>query len=287
MIPPGFATTAARGIVVMNRTRLLSAAVFLGLVAVTPAPALADGDCTPRPPTAAETQVYAAAYQLFQRVAPGAPDGWAAHDSPPTGAMPVLCGGSASAPLPRGFQRNYARDSDQQARDAEAVHSYADIARQQQATAAANQAKIDAVDAKIKVLNDKVQQAATAQRFAEIDPLNQQIEALVNERVKLAGYDQLDQQAQQIEADHSRDTEASFHLWFEAPRNEERSGQPYRTSAGQGYATTYDDTGNPHQDVLILFAGSPQQACVRVSGSPQRVRALVDGADLKTIAAFR
>ena len=155
----------------MNTTRLSSATVFLGLVAITPAAALADGDCTPRPPTAAETQLYAAAYQLFQRVAPGAPDGWAAHDSPPTGAMPVLCGGSASAPLPRGFQRDYARESDQQVRDAAAVHSYTDIARQQQATAAANQAKIDAVDAKVKVLNEKVQQAATAQRFAEIDPL--------------------------------------------------------------------------------------------------------------------
>lgn len=287
MIPPSFATTAARGIVVMNTTRLSSATVLLGLVAITPAAALADGDCTPRPPTAAETQLYAAAYQLFQRVAPGAPDGWAAHDSPPTGAMPVLCGGSASAPLPRGFQRDYARESDQQVRDAAALHSYTDIARQQQATAAANQAKIDAVDAKVKALNEKVQQAATAQRFAEIDPLNQQIEALMNERMKLAGYDQLDQQAQQIEADHSRDTEASFHLWFEAPHNEERSGQPYRTSAGQGYATSYDDKGNPRQEVLVLFLGSPQQARVRVTGSPRRVRALVDAADLKAIAAFR
>lgn len=268
-------------------TKGLSSAVVLGLaVAGTPTPALADSDCTPRPPTAAETQVYSAAYQLFLRVVPAAPDGWAAHDSPPTGAVPVLCRGSESAPVPRGFQRNYDREGDRQARDAQAVQSYTDMARQQQATAAANQAKIDAVDAKISVLNERMQQAAVAQRFAEMEPLSQQIDTLMKERARLAGFDQLDQQSQNVEADHSRDTEASFQLWFEAPRNEERSGQPYRTSAGQGYVTSYEDKGNPRQDVSIHFAGSPQQARVRVSGSPERVRGLVDAADLTAIAAF-
>jgi len=276
------------GTVVMDTKHQSPAAVsLLLLTTAVPSLALADGDCTPRPPTPAETQAYAAAYQLFLRVAPKAPEGWTASDSPPTGAIPTLCQGPENQPLRRGFQRGFSRESDRQARDDQAMQAYADMAKRQQAQAAANQAQIDAIDAKINTLSAQVQQAAAAQRFGDIERLNQQMDALMQERMALAGYDQLDAESEQIAAEHSRDTDARFLLWFEVPRNEPQTGEPYRTSAGQAYLSAYDDEGNPRHDVHVYFGGAPEQARVRVSGAPERVRALLDAADLQAIAAFK
>lgn len=270
----------------MSTKRLSLVAVTLLLVGGVPL-AHADGVCTRRPPTATETAAYAAAYELFQRVAPAAPDGWAAEESPPTGAMPTLCRESGNVPPRRGFQRRFTREVDRQARDDRAVQAYAAMAERQQAQAAANKAQIDAIDAKINSLTAKMQEAATAQRFGDMEALGQQMDTLMQQRTKLAGYDQVDAETAQVEAEHSRDTEATFQLWFEAPRNEPRSGQPYRTSAGQAFLSAYDDHGNPRHDVLVYFAGAPEQARVQVTGTPERVRALLDAADLKAIAAFR
>lgn len=221
MISAKARTTARGGGVVMSTKRLSSvAAALLLLVGGVPL-AYADGVCTRRPPTAAETTAYTA---MVQR---------------------------------------------------------------QQAQAAANKAPIDAIDAKVRVVTAKVQEAAAAQRFGDIEALNQQLDALTQQRMKLAGYDQVEAESEQVEAEHSRDTEASFQLWFEAPRNEPRSGQPYRTSAGQAFLSAYDDKGNPRHDVQVYFAGAPEQARVQVTGTPERVRALLDAADLKAIAAFK
>lgn len=250
-------------------------------------PAHADGDCTPRPPAPAETQSYAAAYELFHRVAPAAPAGWTASDSPPTPAMPTLCRGSESRPMRFSFQRGYNRASDQQARDARAVQAYTDLAQRQQAQAAANQAQIAAIDAKIQALNAKVQEAVTAQRFGDIEGINRQMDALMKQRTVLAGLDQMEAQREKIDAEQSRDTEATFHLWFDVPRDEPRSGQPYRTSAGQALLSAHESGGNPWHDVHVYFAGAPRQAHVQVSGAPERVRALLDAADLEAIASFR
>ena len=278
-------TSDSRGAVVMDTKRLSSLTLSLLLLASAPPPsALADGDCEPRPPTPGEAKTYAAAYELFLRVAPKAPEGWAAHDSPPTGAMPALCRGTS---VRRGFQRAFSRDSDRQARDDQAVQAYRDMAELQQAKAASNQAQIDAIDAKINALSAQVQQAAAAQRFGEIEALNQQMDTLMKQRMALAGYDQLDAQSEQIEAEHSRDADARFSLWFETPRKEPRTGQPYRTSAGQAYLSAFEDKGNPRHDVHVYFAGGAEQARVQVSGAPERVRALLDATDLKSIAAFR
>ena len=50
--------------------------------------------------------------------------------------------------------------------------------------------------------------------------------------MQLAGYDQVEAESEQVEAGHSRDTEATFQIRFEAPRSEARSGQAYRTGPG-------------------------------------------------------
>lgn len=275
------------GGVVMSTKRLSSVAIALLLLAWGAPIAHADGVCTRRPPTAAETTTYTAAYELFRRVAPTAPSGWATDESPPTGAIPTLCLEYGNSPPRRGFQRRFTREVDRQARDDQAVQAYTAMAQRQQAQAAANKAQIDAVDAKINSLTTKMQEAAAAQRFGDMESLGQQMDTLMQQRTKLAGYNQIETETAQIEAEHSRDTEASFQLWFEAPRNEPRSGQPYRTSAGQAFLSAYDDKGNPIHDVEVHFAGAPEQARVRVTGPPERVRALLDAADLKAIAAFR
>lgn len=272
----------------MDTKRLSPVAVTLAFIAASaPPPARADGDCVPRPPTPAESKAYTASRELFLRVAPKAPEGWAAHDSPSTDEVPALCQGSEGEPIRRSFQREFTREGDRQARDDRAMQAYQDMANRQQARQAANQSRIDAIDAQIQALTAQVQQAAAAQRFGDIDVLNQKIDALMKQRMVLAGHDQLDAQTEQIEAAHSLDTDATFQLWFEAPRSEPPSGQSYRTAAGRAYSSAYEDKGNPRQDVRVYFPGPAERAHVKVSGAPERVRALLDATDLTAIAAFR
>jgi hypothetical protein len=165
--------------------------------------------------------------------------------------------------------------------------AYATMMEQQRAKAAANQAAADAIDTKINALNLEVQAAATAQKFDQIEPLTKQIDALMKQKMALTGVDDIQAQSDRIEAEATRDTQASFALYFEPPKSEPQDGAPYRTVAGRGRVNAYERKGNPTHLVFIEFGGSPEQAVVRVEGDPARVRALVDATDLKSIAAFR
>lgn len=273
----------------MDSRRPGSAVVLLVLLSLGASPpARADGVCTLRAATAAEAKSYADAYALFLRVAPRAPDGWTSTDHPATGAIPKLCREYGNAPIRRHFERNFDLAHGRQQRDDDAMQSYTDMVKRQQAAAAANKAKTDAIDAQVTVLVAKVQKAAAAQRFDEIEPLNRQIDALMQQKTTLMGADEVDTQATQIEARQTRDTGATFALRFETPNNEPRTGQPYRVSAGQGLVTAYDDrVGNPIHDVRVYFGGAPEQARVVITGDPARVRELAEAADLKAIAAFK
>ena len=270
-----------------DRQRLSTCLASIVLTSALGAAAHGDSVCTPRPLTAAEVRSYSAAYDLFVRVAPRAPDGWTSTDSPPNGDMPTLCAEYANDTVRRSFGRDFQLERGRAEREAQAVQAYTDMAKAQQAKAAANQKAIDAIDAEINGLNAQVQAAATAQRFAEIEPLSQKIDALTQRRSALMGYGEVDALSAQIESDQSRDSDASFSLRIEAPANETREGRPYRTVAGKAYVTSYDDKGNPRDDVTIYFDGTRQPARVRVTGDPARVRALVDATDLEAIAAVR
>jgi hypothetical protein len=201
--------------------------------------------------------------------------------------MPTLCAEYADDTARRSFGRNFQLERGRAEREAQAVQAYTDMAKAQQAKAAANKQAVDAIDAQINGLITQVQAAATAQRFAEIEPLNTKIDVLTKRKSALLGYAEVDATSAQIESDQARDSAASFQLWFEAPTHGTREGQPYRTVAGKAYVTSYEDKGNPHDDVTIYFDGTSQPARVRVSGDPARVRALVDSTDLRAIAAFR
>jgi len=267
----------------MTARSLIAAAVtVLAQVVLCPA-SLADGDCTPRPVMASEKKLHADASALFVRVAPKAPDGWKASDSGTT--LPAtLCFGSN---LRRSFSRTFELEQGRSERDDQAQKAYADMMEQQRAKAAANQASADAIDAKIKALTLKAQAAATAQKFDQIEPINVQIDALMKQKMALLGMDDAAAQSDRIDAAASRDTRATFALYFEAPKNETSDGVPYRTAAGKARMNAYESGGNPAHLVFIEFGGSPEQAVVRVEGDPARVRALVEATDLKSIAAFR
>ena len=206
----------------MTTRRLLLAAFAIAALAQFSCPAaLADGDCTVRPPTAAEKKLHGDALALFQRVAPNAPDGWKATDT--GGTLTTLCLGSQ---LRRGFNRTFDLERGRAERDQEAQQAYATMMEQQRAKAAANQAAADAIDARINALALKVQAAATAQKFDQIEPLNKQIDSLMKQKIALTGVDDLQAQSDRIEAEATRDTHASFALYFEPPKSEPQDGAP-------------------------------------------------------------
>jgi hypothetical protein len=257
------------------------------LLAFTNPPAHADGMCTPRAPTAAETKSYADAYALFLRVAPKAPDGWTSTENPSTGEIPGLCHESGNQPIRRHFDRSFHLERGRQERNDQAVQAYAEMMKSQQARAAASQAASDVIDVKMNAIIVKVQEAATAQRFGEVEMLNQQMDALMKQKAALIGVDVAGARSDRIAADQSRDTEASFSLWFEAPSSDARTGKVFPAAAGKAHLTAYDDHGYTEHDLRIFFDGGPQQARVKIEGDPARVRELLEATDLKAIAAFR
>jgi len=252
-------------------------------------PAQADGDCVERPATAAEQKVYADAYALFLKVAPAAPAGWTASDNPPTGAMPTLCKGTEGQPFRRGFSRQFTLEQGRQERQDEAIAAYTDMIRKSQEMQAKNQAAIAELDAKINANMARAQKAAAAQRFADIETINVETEKLAQQRAALSGMGgDMEAEAERIGADEKRDSTARFQLSFEPPPAGPREGQPYTTSAGRARVAAYDDKGVAYHDVTVDFDGQlAEKPVVRVHGDPERVRALLDAADLKSITATR
>jgi hypothetical protein len=153
--------------------------------------------------------------------------------TPPTGTMPTLCREYGNPLVRRHFDRDFHLERGRQEREEQAVQAYTTQMENQQARAAANRAAIEATDVKINALNTKTQAAAAAQKFAEIEALNHQMEALMKQKSSLMGIEEGSAQEASIEAEATRDTEATFSLWFEAPTSEPRSGKPYRTAVGR------------------------------------------------------
>ena len=271
----------------MYKSKLAPLAVGLAmLLSIVHPEARADGDCTVRAATAAEQRSYSEAYALFLRVAPKAPDGWAATDNPRTDTVPALCSGPGAAPMRRHFSRSFHLESGQQERQDKAMQAYGAQMKDQQAKAAANQAESARIDAQIAVLMSKAQKAGAAQKIAEVEAVNLEMDALMKRKTALMGYDDAAAQAARIEAEASRDTEAQFSLRFEAPRGASRTGQPYKAAAGKAFLNAYEVKGNPTHDVRVYFDGTAQPATVQVVGDPARVRDLLDATDLKAMAAI-
>jgi len=268
-----------------TRRALLSTAALIAMVAARLA--LADGDCVARAATAAEKKSYDDAYALFLRSAPAAPAGWTSSDSPKAGVMPVLCQGTEGQAVRRGFTRHFQLDEGRQQRQDRAVAGYTDMMKKSQEMQAKNQVAIAALDAKISANMERAQNAAAAQRFGDIETINIETEKLMQQKVVLMGIGDIEATSERIEADEKRDTEASFQLSFEEPPAGPREGEPYTTSAGRARVSAYDDKGVSYNDVTIDFDSKlAERPVVRVHGDPERVRALLDAADLGTINAL-
>jgi len=273
----------------MNHTGLraaLAAAVVISVVF--PRLVSADGDCVPRPATAAEKNAYDEAYAVFIRAAPAAPAGWSFTDSPAAGTIPLFCQGTEGTPFRRSFSRQFQLEQGRQERQDQAVAGYTDMAKKSQDMQAKNQDAIAVIDARINARMEQVQKAIAAQRFGDIEGINVEIEKLMQQKSELMGMGDVDATSEKIEADAKRDTDASFQLSFEEPPAEPREGEPYTTSAGRARVVAYDDKGVAYNDVTIDFDSRlPERPVVRVHGDPARVRALIDAADLKGITAAR
>jgi hypothetical protein len=267
-----------------TRRLVLTAATWIGLAGSLCQSVRADGVCTERPATAVERKAYGDAYALFQRVAPGAPEGWTATDQPADGRLPTLCQ-EIDGPIRRSFGRTFELERGRAERSEQAQQAYLTMMERQRAKAAANQAASADIDARINALTLEVQAAAAARKFDQIDSLSRQIEALTQQKMALTGASDLQAQADRIEADATRDTSAAFALYFEKSGNA-ADGAPYPTAAGRGRVSSYDDRGSPRHLVFIEFDGALERAVVRVEGDPARVRALVDASDLGSVAAF-
>jgi hypothetical protein len=253
-----------------------------------PLAAHAECGCETRPATAAEKRVYDDAYALFLKAAPAAPAGWSFTDSPEPGQVPVFCVDVANPPVPRSFTRQFQLEEGRQERQDQAMAAYSDMAQKSQDMQAKNAAAIAALDAKINANVERVQKAAEAQRFGDIEAINAENEKLMQQKFALMGIGDTDATSEKIEADTKRDADASFQLTFEEPPAEPRQGDPYRTSAGHARVAAYDDKGVAYNDVTIDFDSMfAQRPVVRVHGDPARVRALLDAADLRSIAATR
>lgn len=266
---------------------MLKALVMLALTFI-PVHALADGVCTPREPSAAEKQDYTAAYALFLQAAPKPPDGWTSTDYPVDGSLPKLCQEGAAGRIHRSFTRSFHLERGRKDRDDKAMAAYVDQGKRMQAQQEANKAEIAAVDAKIEALIKITVEAAAAGKYDQIEAMNVQQQALMDEKMALMGMTNVDAESERIDADNRRDTEASFQLFFEAPQTEPRQGEPYPTVAGTAFGYAYEEKGVAGIQVMIDFEPvGGQRAVVTLQGDPARVRGLADAADLEVIAAFK
>ena len=225
--------------------------------------AWADGVCTARAPTAVEKKMYGDAYALFVRAAPPAPDGWQATDDPRTGNLPLLCVESGNAPIRRHFDRAFHLERGRQERDDRAVQAYSEQIKTQQAKAAANKAAVDSIDAKINVIIAKTQKAAAAQKFDEIEPLNIEMDKLMKQKAALMGYDDIGAQTAKVEAEQSRDTEASFSLRFDAPSSEPPDGTalPHRCRQGTAHRVRAEGQSDARRSRVLPGCPSTGNGC--------------------------
>jgi len=254
--------------------------------------AWADSDCVPRPPTAAESQSFAAARAAFLASAPAAPDGWIHRDEPSESTPPDLCDDPSRPARSWSFIRRYQiAPETQQARQEAAMARLQQSMAKQRESAEANQARIAEIDARFEVLIQKQIELATAQRVDEVGPINEEMERLSQEKTALMGFGQMDAENATAAAAADHDASATYRVTTAANGSERESFEPFDAPAGEGFRQRYDSGGNAKEDVAIFFgAKSPATntypVMVALEGDPERVAALLAAAKLAPVAAL-
>jgi hypothetical protein len=123
--------------------------------------------------------------------------------------------------------------------------------------------------------------AASAGKFAEIDPITQQIDKLQQEQLKLMGGDGQDATLQALEAQSKKDTSASFRLTVGATEYELHGLSDWASFAapvGKGYRQTYEDKGVTTSNLIVVVT-TPVAAggtlIFRIDGDPARTDGLL------------
>jgi hypothetical protein len=170
-------------------------------------------DCAPvRPATADEKKIYADGYALFQRIVPPAPAGWEINDDRKDGVLKEVCAEADKKVIQHRFSRSYTRKEGMEARQAEAAKKIQAVQQDARALAKANEAKMADVMKRMQALQAKAQELMAAKKYAEVETLNKQSEALMQENMKLMNVSAQQTALDAIQVEVTRDIDASFSL---------------------------------------------------------------------------
>ena len=247
-------------------------------------PVFADCVFTVRPATAEEKKIYADGFALFQRMAPPAPAGWQHSDNPKNNELKEVCAASAKSVTRWGFQRSFERVEGMQERQAKAVDQVKAVAEQSKAAMKTNEAKLEENQRQMNAAMKKMQELAAAQKIAEMEAVNKDVERLMKERESLMGLGGQDAKMQAVDAEVRKDTGASFNVVIGETDVDTSGFTPMAVPVGKGYRQDLDNSGNPWLDIVVVLpTPSPGagQTVVRISGDPARAEALFKAAKLR------
>lgn len=264
------------------------ATVACAAALLTTAPAVfADCTAVDRPATAAERKIHADGFALFQQVAPPAPAGWTARDSPADGALPSVCADAGQALTRWTYSRSYQRTEGVEQRRAEAARQTEAALRRSQEMRKANEAKLAANQQRMDENMKKAQALMTARNQAGMEKIIAENEALMKQSMALMGAAGLDAEIKSIEAAAVRDVSASFSLTIgESARNTD-GFTPMAAAVGRGFRQDFDSNGNPKADRMVIVGpaggGAGSQTVVLISGDPARADALLKTTKLQLL----
>lgn len=263
----------------------LHLALVLG-AAMTVTPRAVFADCAPvRPATDEEKKIYADGYALFQRLAPPTPVGWESNDAQKDGVLKEVCAGVGEKIIRHHFTRSYTLKEGMDARRAEAERKVMAVIRDGQTTSKANEAKIADVMKRMQALQAKAQQLVAAQKYAEIEALSGQIEALTQEHLKLLNVNAQDAAMDAINAEATRDTAASFSRMLNVPDLDTSAFSPVTLGTVKALRQLIPAEGShpASADLMIVMgpAAKGPRNVVMIHGDPARAEALLRAAKLQ------
>lgn len=257
------------------------ASLHLALVlaaAMTATPRIVFADCAPvRPATAEEKKIYADGYALFQRVVPPAPAGWDMNDDTKDGVLKEVCSEVNKKVIQHRFSRSYTA-KDVVARQAEAVKKIQAVMQESQARAKANEAKLAENTKQMEALQAKMQALIAATKYAEVEALNKQTEALMQERMKLMNVNAQQEAMDAIGAETRRDTGAHFSLMFNVTDVNTSAFSPVTVGTIKALRqVTRPERGNPGSADFMVVMGPAKgpQNVILISGDQARAEALL------------
>lgn len=257
------------------------------VVSLIPGEAVAADDCTkhsPRPTTAEEKRIYADGYALFLRMAPPAPAGWDSRDAQTSGVLNQVCAPASETVAFHGFERGYSQREGLEARQADAANRAAGVAREAQATAKANEAKVADIQARMQALQVKVQEAVKAQRMQDVERLMAQSDVLMQEYEKALNTSSTQASSEAIDAEARRDIGASFNVRINVTDLDTRAYTPVTVGATKAFRQLTPAKGGmpaSAQFMVILGPATGPRTVVSVGGDPSRAEALLKAAKLQ------